>query len=139
VGTAGQTAADETRALANSESAISNVLGNFKQVTSGLSESSGILRKESDGIKNEVAMSLVQLQFQDRVSQILSHVRDNIGSLPAYLEKNRLEFDSNGRLEPIAIGQLLQEIESTYAMAEEYSNHGGKAQAASQNSEISFF
>ncbi|MDO8294228.1 MAG: methyl-accepting chemotaxis protein [Gallionella sp.] len=139
VNTSEQTAAGEAKALVASEAAIGNVLGNFRQITGGLSESSGILRKESDGIKNEVAMSLVQLQFQDRVSQILSHVRDNIGSLPGYLEKSQAEFDRNGRLEPVAAKQLLHEIESTYAMAEEHGNHGGKAQTAPNESEISFF
>ncbi|MDP4028537.1 MAG: methyl-accepting chemotaxis protein [Gallionella sp.] len=142
VGTAKKTAAGETEALAVSEAAIGKVLGNFRQITNGLSESSVILRRESDGIKDEVAQSLVQLQFQDRVSQILSHVRDNIGSLPGYLEKSREAFDSNGsngRLEPVAAKQLLQEIESTYAMAEEHGSHGSKAQAAPGASEISFF
>jgi methyl-accepting chemotaxis protein len=115
------------------------VLGNFRQITDGLSGSSGILRRESDGIKNEVAMALVQLQFQDRVSQMLSHVHDNIGNLPGYLEKSQAEFELSGRLEPVAVGQLLKEIESTYAMAEEHGNHGGKTQAAPQNTEISFF
>ena len=139
VGIAKKTAAGEAGALAASEAAIGNVLGNFRQITGGLSESSIILRRESDGIKDEVALSLVQLQFQDRVSQILSHVRDNIGSLPGYLEKSREEFDLGGRLEPVAARQLLQEIESTYAMAEEHSNHGSKAQTAPGESEISFF
>lgn len=138
-GIAEQTAAGETKTLAASEAAISNVLGNFRQITDGLAQSSGILRRESDGIKNEVAMSLVQLQFQDRVSQILSHVRDNIGSLPNYLSKSQAEFERSGKLMPIAAGQLLKEIESSYAMAEEHGNHGGKTQAAPNTSEISFF
>ena len=139
VKTSEQTAAGEAQALTVSEGAIGNVLGNFRQITNGLSESSGILRKESDGIKNEVAMSLVQLQFQDRVSQILSHVRDNIGSLPGYLERNRQEFERNGRLAPVDTGQLLKEIESSYAMAEEHGAHSGKTQTAPAASDISFF
>ena len=139
VKTSEKTTTEEAKALTSSETAIGNVLGNFKQITDGLSESSGILRAESDGIKNEVAMSLVQLQFQDRVSQILSHVRDNIGNLPAYLEKSHAEFQQNGRLEAVDAGQLLKEIESTYAMSEEYSNHSGNTQHATQNTEISFF
>jgi len=139
VKTSEQAAAGEEQALATSEAAIGNVLGNFRQITSGLSEASGILRRESDGIKNEVAMSLVQLQFQDRVSQILCHVRDNIGSLPGYLERSQAGFSNGGGLVPVAVGQLLKEIESTYAMAEEHHNHGGKTQTAPQNTEISFF
>lgn len=139
VNSAEQTAAGEAQAIAASEAAITNVLANFRRIIDGLSASSGILRKESDGIKDEVALSLVQLQFQDRVSQILSHVRDNIGSLPDYLGRSQLEFERNGKLERVAVGQLLQEIESTYAMAEEHGNHGRKAQAETQNTEISFF
>ena len=139
VKTAEQTSAGEGEALAASETTISNVLGNFKQITDGLSQASGILRKESDDIKNEIALALVQLQFQDRVSQILSHVRDNIGSLPAFLEKSQAEFENKGKLEPVATGSLLNEIENTYATEEEHSNHGGKIQISPSASEISFF
>lgn len=138
VKTSEETAEGEKKALVASEAAIVNVLGNFRGVTHGLSEASGILRKESDGIKNEVSMSLVQLQFQDRVSQILSHVHANIIRLPSYVEKSQVEFERNGCLEPVAAGLLLKEIEDTYATAEEYSNHSGKKQA-SNNSTISFF
>jgi methyl-accepting chemotaxis protein len=139
VATAEQTSADETRALADSETSIGNVLGNFRRITGGLSESSGILRSESDGIKEEIAMSLVQLQFQDRVSQILSHVRDNIATLPGYLEKSREAFGDSGRLAPVDTVQLLGEIESNYAMAEEHGSRGGNAQTAPDTCDISFF
>ncbi len=139
VKTAEQTSAGEAKALDASETSISNVLGNFRQITDGLSRSSGILRKESDDIKNEIALALVQLQFQDRVSQILSHVRDNIGSLPDYLEKSQAEFSRSGKLEPVASGNLLNEIAGTYATAEEHSSHSGKIQTAPIASEISFF
>lgn len=134
-----QNAAGEEKILANSETTIGKVLGNFRHITNGLSESSGILRKESDGIKNEVSMSLVQLQFQDRVSQILSHVHDNITSMPGYVEKSRVEFERGGILEPVAYGMLLKEIEGSYATAEEYSNHSGNTQTTANNSTISFF
>lgn len=131
--------ASETASISNSESTISNVLGNFKSITTGLSEASGILRVESDGIRSEVSESLVHLQFQDRVSQILSHVRDNIQSLPDYFERSHTEFDQNGKLVPVAAGQLMEEIQRTYATVEEHSNHNGAQIAASQNPEITFF
>jgi methyl-accepting chemotaxis protein len=139
VNTSEQAAAGEAQALTNSETAIGSVLGNFRQVTNGLSEASGILRRESDGIRNEVTMSLVHLQFQDRVSQILSHVHENISRLPGYLEQNREEFERNGRLAPVDTAQLLKDIESSYAMAEEHGSHSGKAQTAPAASDISFF
>jgi methyl-accepting chemotaxis protein len=131
--------ANEAESIANSEMAISNVLGSFRQITDGLSESSVILRSESDGIKNEVAESLVHLQFQDRVSQILSHVRDNISSLPDYFEKSHFEFHRNGKLEPVATNHLMEAIERSYATIEEHVNHNGKPLATSPKTEITFF
>lgn len=131
--------ANEAESIANSEMAISNVLGSFRAITDGLSESSVILRSESDGIKNEVAESLVHLQFQDRVSQILSHVRDNISSLPDYFEKSHFEFHRNGKLEPVATHHLMEAIERSYATIEEHVNHNGKPIAASPKTEITFF
>ncbi|MFA6014639.1 MAG: methyl-accepting chemotaxis protein [Gallionellaceae bacterium] len=131
--------ANEAESIANSEMAISNVLSNFRSITNGLSESSGILRNESDGIKNEVAESLVHLQFQDRVSQILSHVRDNISSLPGYFERSHFEFHRNGKLEPVAANDLMESIERSYATVEEHRNHGSKALAAAPKAEITFF
>ncbi len=135
VSTAEQAASGEEKAIASSELAIGSVLGNFKRVTDGLTESSGILRVESDAIKTEVAMSLVQLQFQDRVSQMLSHVRDSLGKLPDYLNKNHADFVSSGALAPLAAGAILQEFESNYVMADQHHGSG----AASGASDISFF
>jgi len=124
-----QTAESEAKALVESETTISNVLGDFKRITNDLSESSKMLLQENDGIKNEVAMSLVQLQFQDRVSQILSNVRNSIGSLPAYLETSRAELETGGRLAPINFDRLLQE--DSHSITEEHRTPGA--------SEISFF
>ncbi|HQS57990.1 MAG: hypothetical protein B7Y56_06335 [Gallionellales bacterium 35-53-114] len=139
VRTAEETTAEEQMSIVSSEKSISNVLGKFRKITNGLSESSAILRKESDDIRNEVSMSLVQLQFQDRVSQILSHVHANIIRLPGYVEDSRVEFERNGNLAPVAVGLLLKEIEASYATEEEFKNHGGEAKSSTNNSSISFF
>lgn len=139
VKTAEQTAMDDTEVMESSEAMISRVLGKFRHITDGLSRASAILHRDSDDIKNEVTMALVQLQFQDRVSQILSNVRDNIGSLPGFLEKNQAEFEHKGKLEPVDTGNFMIEIKGTYATTEEHSNHGGKIQTAPNKSEISFF
>ena len=50
---------------------IGNVLTSFRGVTVALVQSSDLLQQESAGIQAEVAEALVQLQFQDRVGQIL--------------------------------------------------------------------
>lgn len=123
---ADQTATDESHSVTRSEQTIDNVLQNFRRVTEGLAESSEMLRHQSSGIKDEIADAMVQLQFQDRVSQVLSHVRDHIGIVPEHIERACADFSRNGHLSALDTKYLLNEIQSTYAMAEERSAHTGR-------------
>jgi methyl-accepting chemotaxis protein len=135
---ADETAANEAQSVVRSEQAIDGVLHDFKAVTEGLVASSGILRGQSAGIKDEIGDAIVQLQFQDRVSQILSHVRDNIAVLPDYIEESQGDYRNGGELRPLRTGELLEELQRTYAMTEERAtHHGGQAEAVED--EITFF
>ena len=136
---AGESSRQEEQAMRNSETAISAVLADFREVTETLVASSARMKQESLGIKSEVAEALVQMQFQDRVSQIMTHVEHNIASLPALLEENSRRAAEGGLpvlLKPV---DLLVELEKTYAMAEERSLHSGGGGAAAQEQEITFF
>jgi hypothetical protein len=75
------------------------VLSSLRGVTDALVQSSDLLQRESAGIQAEVGDALVQLQFQDRVSQILSHVQQNIARLPSYLDEHARQ--SSEALQPI--------------------------------------
>lgn len=136
--TAESSAEQDNASVANSEAVIRGVLDDFRQVTGGLVEAAAILRTTGAGIKNEVAESLVQFQFQDRVSQILCHVRDNINAFPVYLQQNEQKYREQGRLMAIDWSGLRHELKRSYATTEEHSNHGGK-QAAAADDEITFF
>ena len=68
----------DSQSVAVSEGSIQRVLERFQSVTGRLADSADMLQRESFGIRDELTDVLVNLQFQDRVSQILSHVRDNI-------------------------------------------------------------
>jgi len=138
---AGESMRAEAQAVQESERMIGSVLGALRGVTDALVASSDLLQRESTGIQAEVGDALVQLQFQDRVSQILSHVRQNIERLPAYLdEQAQTAGGADGTLD--ARG-LLAELESTYAMAEERTlhrgNNGNSRPAHQQAEEITFF
>jgi methyl-accepting chemotaxis protein len=137
---AGESMVNDAASMAASEAAIASVLADFKTVTDALVRSSNLLKEESIGIKSEVGEALVQLQFQDRVSQIMSHVKHNIERLPDFLQRNLQEFESDGMLRPLDSRELLAELASTYAMAEERAVHGGQQVAQKQSSEeITFF
>ena len=133
-----ESALQEDRQMQAAEAAIDTVLGDFRGVTDALVESSNLLKGESAGIKHEVGEALVQLQFQDRVTQIMSHVRGNIDRLRAVLAQNRLQAQQDQALTPIDAGTLLAELEKTYAMAEEHAmqSSGGKTAPVE---ELTFF
>ena len=134
---------EDTRSVAEAEKTIHNVLGNFKEVASGLCESSEMLRHESEGIREEISDTLVYLQFQDRVSQILAHVRDNLDGLHVHLTQYSAERSSGGS-PAIDANAWLNEMALGYTTAEQRRNHrdgkAGTAQVAAPDAtEITFF
>ena len=131
----------EEQGLSTSETTIKSVLQEFEGLTSSLSDSAQVLRTQSQDIQTEVYEALVQLQFQDRVSQIMSHVKTNIERLPGAIELHQDACERAGALVELDPADLLRELEKTYAMADEHAVHGGKggAQASKANEEITFF
>lgn len=121
---------------------IAGVLGDFRGITDALVDSTSLLRSESVGIQSEISEALVQLQFQDRVAQILSHVKANIERMPACLAEHRNAFERSGNVPPLSAAELLQALESTYAMAEERQVHRDSRQARAAipaEAEVTFF
>lgn len=134
---------EDTRSVAEAEKTIHKVLGNFREVASGLSESSEILRRESEGIRVEISDTLVYLQFQDRVSQILAHVRDNLSGLNDHLKQYFAER-SGGGSPVIDANAWLNEMALGYTTAEQRCNHrndkaGATPVAMTDATEITFF
>ena len=117
------TAAEESQAMADSQGTIANVLGELREVTQSLAATTSVLRDGSEDIKAEISEALVQLQFQDRVSQIMTHVQHNIERLPKVLDEHRRSFEEAGELQPPDASVLLSELEKTYAMKEERAIH----------------
>ncbi|MGZ4960708.1 MAG: methyl-accepting chemotaxis protein [Methylomonas sp.] len=129
----------DAESVMRAEATIQKVLDGFHKGTQTLEESSAILRMESAGIQSEIQRSLVSLQFQDRVSQVLSHVRDNIASLPSYIGEMLAEFEQSGKVGRINVEALLGELEESYAMVEERHIHQGGGAPEGASSEITFF
>jgi methyl-accepting chemotaxis protein len=130
----------ETESLQQSGTVIQAVLSDFRSATDRLAESSGILRAESSAIRNEVTDALVRLQFQDRVSQILDHVRESIELMPAYVRQSEADFAASGQVPVLDATPLLAHLESSYATAEERINHSATSpKGAPAPTEITFF
>ncbi|WP_440062414.1 methyl-accepting chemotaxis protein [Pseudomonas syringae] len=126
----------DSQSVSTSEQSIQNVLERFQTITRHLAESADLLKQESYGIRDEMTEVLVSLQFQDRVSQILSHVRDNIDALHAHLLQ---ASQSPDQAVAIDARQWLARMESTYATDEQRRTHRGESAAQQNSQEITFF
>jgi methyl-accepting chemotaxis protein len=129
----------EDGSMARAESSIALVLQDFRNITEALQRSSNLLKDESVGIKTEVGQALVQLQFQDRVSQILNHVNENIRRFPQFQQEVQETAQGSGHYEPPDAQTLLGELKKTYVMADQHVIHSGGKVADKKASDITFF
>lgn len=125
--------------VTTTEATINRVLTDFKDITDALQRSSTLLKDESVGIKSEIGQALVQLQFQDRVSQIMTHVLNNIEELPAFLQQQSAQYEETGELLPLQAQVLLTELKKTYVMTDQHVIHDGGKVAQKTDDEITFF
>ena len=130
---AGQSSMSET------EANISRVIDDFRVITQALEHSSTHLQEESVGIQAEVNQALVELQFQDRVSQMMTHVKANIDRFPTYVAEHRLAIDQDGTLRPVDSTELLGELQKTYVMEDQHVIHQGGAVGQKKSVGVTFF
>jgi methyl-accepting chemotaxis protein len=129
-------ATKDAEAIRRAEAAISSVVGRFQASTSGLDASARDLQTRGREIRGEIQLLLVDLQFQDRMSQILQQVTRDMEKLEARLKAE------GGSFSPDVTGWLA-EMKHSYATAEQRLNHDFGASAAAtsgtQNDSITFF
>nr|WP_288913981.1 methyl-accepting chemotaxis protein [uncultured Pseudomonas sp.] len=126
--------------VTHSGQVIEQVIRRFRGATNTLLDSSHELRKESQCVGQEISAVLVGLQFQDRVSQVLGLVRNDLEKLHQSLAQGAQD-SVDGRTAPILDADAwLEQLAHTYTMPELHDIHRGSGKGASSNeSEITFF
>jgi hypothetical protein len=112
---------------------VAGILGRFSTAADALGTSSQILQRESTGIRGEVTDVLVSLQFQDRVSQMLVHIQNDLEKLGQQVSA------SSGGNAAFDVEGWLNQLANTYTMVEQHAVHAGGQDARPQESEITFF
>lgn len=135
-----QYARQDAEMVAHSEQVIESVLGQFRSTATGLSDTTEVLLQESQLIQSEISDVLVALQFQDRVSQVLTHIRSDQDKLSQTLDESGQQLASGVKPQPIDTAAWLAALASTYTTQEQYAMHGGgQAQESTSSTEITFF
>lgn len=139
--TAEYAAEDNTR-LAKSETSIAQVLKQFQSSSENILQSAQVLEHESAAVQNSVEEVLVNLQFQDRVSQILGHVINDMEKLVGAIADQETRLRHGEAVIAIDTSEWLRSLQKTYTTLEQVDVHRGSGSAhakGSNNSEITFF
>ena len=132
--------AQEDGSILAAHTTIDSVLADLKGIVDAFSRSSSLLKQESLGIQSEINEALIQLQFQDRVSQIVRQVMQNLQRLPGELQQQQLHYLQTGLLQPLNSKQFLDELQKSYVMADQHAVHqGGQVVSKTTTTDISFF
>jgi methyl-accepting chemotaxis protein len=123
--------------VADAHTKVDAVLDDLHSMVNDMQSSSAELGIATGGIRGEIEDALVQFQFQDRIGQTLSHVRDCIDSFPPALEQ--AQAGGIAALQPLDSDALLNLLKQSYTMAEEHQVHGSGTPVAVHEAEITFF
>jgi methyl-accepting chemotaxis protein len=136
IGTKNERVADrDQQAVADSQAHIRTVLDRFSERTTRLADIAQRSHKASEAIKSEVCESLVQLQFQDRVGQILQHV---VGSMQQVQELPATVSEADGNVHA-QVQQHMDSMARTYTTEEQRRLHSGLETQLIAPQEVTFF
>ena len=116
--------------IQKAESTIQGVLKGFQTGASALSESAFRFEEVGGELGCELSETLVHLQFQDRVSQILESVVTDMRRFSQHFEHGSSELEAE---------RWLEELANTYTTHEQQVIHRGEKAAVQEDSEITFF
>lgn len=135
-------AQEDQNFLDRAEGDLQGVIQSFQRSTHLLGEANAGLERESDGVRSEINEVLVDLQFQDRVAQILHAVMQDSARLRDLLSEAR-EARAKGLPLPELRGQAwMAGLRRSYTMQEQHAlHHGGATHVKTQDedSDITFF
>jgi methyl-accepting chemotaxis protein len=109
------------------------VVGDVLSHVETMGDAATKMREHGNVIRSDVENLLVSLQFQDRISQVLQVISQDIQRMQVAIEQLR-----NGTIPDTET--WMNELQSTYTMTDELRNHGDQnLQIEKESTEITFF
>lgn len=124
----------------SAEETIKQVIDDYSHAGEKIMLSANQLEQENTTVQLAIDDVLVSLQFQDRVSQILGHVFDDMNKLAPNYQQCQYNLNNGTPVEPVDINQWLLNIKQTYTTLEQVAVHDGNEKTQdNKNDEITFF
>ena len=118
----------DSQVLEQASETVGSVVSQFEQVTVPLHSASAQIIENTHQVSSSLNNAVVHFQFQDRVSQVLGHVRDSLDQLGGQIGQG---------IEHVDVSALMRELERNYTMAEERVNHGGGSKKSNKQVSVS--
>jgi methyl-accepting chemotaxis protein len=127
-----QAQTDSVVSIAGAEELVQQVVASSTAMMSQLTRAIAAMEDERANVREDVSRVLVSLQFQDRVSQILSHVTRNLEEMQGHIRDSQWSA-TDGR-------QWMERMAQTYSTHEEFENHNAaRLSAARPAAEVTYF
>jgi methyl-accepting chemotaxis protein len=118
--------------IAGAEELVNKVVANSAATMRQLTREIEAMEQERKDVREDISQVLVSLQFQDRVSQILSHVTSNLEEMQGHIR--------DGRQDALDDHQWMERMASAYSTHEEFENHRGAAMSTVEpGAAVTFF
>lgn len=122
-----ESAEQDAQTLANADKVVSLVLEQFGGMANKLVKASEAMLSDNRNVSQEIDQVIVSLQFQDRVSQMLSNVCLNMNELSALIANREDIGDTD---------EWLDTFRSKYVMQEQYDIHANQQHGHLSTSKI---
>lgn len=115
--------AHNRKAVEEGKSTIESVFERLQGTIEALQDDSSSLRSAGEDIRDEIGSMLVNFQFQDRISQILTRIQKDIAGIGAHIDAGQTQRLTNNRLTPLDWERHVDEMKSHYTTEDEHHNH----------------
>ena len=105
---------------------IDSVFLRLQETIETLQDDSSSLRSSSEDIRDQISDVLVSFQFQDRVSQILNKVMNDMDTLVENVDDSQSQRLKNNVLAPVAFEQQIQNMQDSYTTEEQHYMHNNQ-------------
>lgn len=113
----------ETKMITNAEKSLNAVINQYESVVHQFQGSTLLLLNASSNIEKNIDETLVALQFQDRVTQILDNINRNITYITDKINQTLVQFKQGQTSKTIDANEWLHNLQVNYTTSEERQNH----------------
>lgn len=132
--TVAKASSEEQQLIDHVEETMDNIIHKFKGVVDELSASQQKMEQDAQEVSISIEQMMVDLQFQDRVAQVLSQVVESQQSLSNLIDQKPL-----GEWQAFNPSQWLEQMKHKYTMVEQHATHNGNRVHKPVAEEITFF